>query len=85
MFSVILSQVIGLEHREGESSNGGNMAFIIPLQLSFELCSKNFQKLTNIGLACSGKDQYCLQYMCMNSHIVFLLLKEDLRSDVMQR
>ena len=47
-----LSQVIGLE--QGESSNRENMAFIIPLQLSSELCSKNFPKQTNIGLACQG-------------------------------
>ena len=57
IFSVIPSQVIGLEHRQREraqSNNRENMAFIIPLQLSSELCSKNFPKQTNIGLACQG-------------------------------
>ena len=38
----------------GGSTTRENMAFIIPLQLSSELCSKNFPKQTNIGLACQG-------------------------------
>ena len=51
----------------GESCNRENMAFIIPLQLSFEPCSKNFPKQTNTGLACRGSVLPGILHS-MNSH-----------------